>query len=77
MKTPKRIVSPKKLLHSKWTAVTPTNKEKHFMVVKLVLPENPDQAVVLITLEAVHSKRLQILPWQALNDEEAWLQGWQ
>lgn len=77
MKTPKRIVSPKKLLHSKWTAVTPTNKEKHFMVVKLVLPENPDQTVVLITLEAVHSKRLQILPWQALNDEETWLQGWQ
>ncbi|NLZ79547.1 MAG: TIGR02450 family Trp-rich protein, partial [Gammaproteobacteria bacterium] len=25
-------INPKKLLHSKWTAVSPVNKEKHFMV---------------------------------------------
>jgi hypothetical protein len=24
-------INPKKLLNSKWTAVTPVNKEKHFM----------------------------------------------
>ena len=31
--------SAKKLLLSKWTAVTPVNREKHFLVVKVVEPE--------------------------------------
>lgn len=77
MKIAKRIVSPKKLLNSKWTAVTPTNKEKHFVVIKLVLPAEPDQMVELVELEAIHSKRVQTLSWQSLNDEATWLQGWQ
>lgn len=77
MKKSKRITSPKKLLNSKWTAVKPTNKEKHFIVTKLVKPEIPDQAIEQIELEAVHSKRVQTLPWQTLNDESTWLQGWQ
>jgi hypothetical protein len=29
-------LSPKKLLHSKWTAVEPRNKEKHFLVTKVI-----------------------------------------
>lgn len=77
MKNPKRITNPKKLLNSKWTAVTPSNKEKHFIVTKLVQPESPDQAVELIELEAVYSKRVQTLAWQTLNDEATWQQGWQ
>lgn len=28
-------INPKKLLHSKWTAVKPENKEKHFMVTEM------------------------------------------
>ncbi len=76
MKSPKRITSPKKLLNSKWTAITPTDKEKHFMVTKLFKPENSDQAIELIALEAIHSKRVQTLPWQALNNASVWLQGW-
>lgn len=32
---PKTLQSnPKKLLNSKWTAVTPTHKENHFLVTK-------------------------------------------
>ncbi len=73
----KRLVNPKKLLNSKWTAVTPTNKEKHFMVIKLIAPDLSTTPVVHIMLEAVHSKRCQLLPWQQLNDESIWLQGWQ
>jgi tryptophan-rich hypothetical protein len=76
MKTPKRIVNPKKLLNSKWTAVTPSHKEKHFMVTKLIPPEDVDQAIKLIELEAVYSKRTQTLPWQQLNETSMWLQGW-
>ncbi len=76
MTSMKRIVNPKKLLNSKWTAATPTNKEKHFMVTKLVLPELATEQITLIELEAVHSKRKQIIAWQALNDSNIWLQGW-
>lgn len=76
MKPIKRIKSPKKLLHSKWTAVVPSNKEKHFMVTKLIFPDFESEPITLIELEAVHSKRSQQLPWQQLNDENVWLQGW-
>lgn len=72
----KRRISPKKLLNSKWTAVTPTNKEKHFMVIKLIMPDLANVPLEHIMLEAVHSKRCQIVPWQQLNDETLWLQGW-
>ena len=75
---PKYIqINPKKLLNSKWTAVTPTNKEKHFMVIKLITPDQPTMPIELVELEAVHSKRTQILAWRALTDTTKWLQGWQ
>jgi tryptophan-rich hypothetical protein len=76
MKPFKRIVNPKKLLHSKWTTVTPINKEKYFIVIKLVLADSSDQAIELIELEAVHSKQIKLLPWQQLNDVNILLQGW-
>ena len=76
MKSSKRIVNPKKLLNSKWTAVNPINKEKHFLVTKLIKPETIDQTIEFIELEAVFTKRSQILPWQQLNENELWLQGW-
>lgn len=76
MKSSKRIVNAKKLLNSKWTAFNPINKEKHFLVTKLITPEKIDQTIDFIELEAVFTKRCQILPWQELNDSELWLQGW-
>lgn len=76
MKSTKRIVNPKKLLNSKWTAVTPSNKEKHFIVTKLVAPAFDHQAIELIELEAVMTNRKQILKWQQLNETAKWLQGW-
>ena len=75
---PKSIqINPKKLLKSKWTAVTPTNKEKHFMVIKLIAPEQPTMPIEWVALEAVHSKSTQILAWRDLSDTANWLQGWQ
>lgn len=73
---PKNPLSPKKLLHSKWTAVAPRRREKHFMVVKLVEPESPEAPVEFVELEAVHSKRVQRLPWRELTDASRWRQGW-
>ncbi len=76
MKSPKHVVNPKKLLNSKWTAVTPTDKEKHFMVTKLVTPEDENQPIELIELEAIMTKRKQTLKWKLLNETDNWLQGW-
>jgi tryptophan-rich hypothetical protein len=69
-------VNPKKLLNSKWTAVTPTNKEKHFLVTKLIYPEQTDTPITYIELEAVHSTRTQVLLWRELTIKTIWLQGW-
>ena len=44
--TPSNALSPKKLLHTKWTAVAPRNKEKHFLVTKVIEPEPPGSPVV-------------------------------
>lgn len=70
-------LNPKKLLRSKWTAAIPQNKEKHFMVIKLITPVLPLTQIELIELEAVHSKRSFVLPWRELNDKNYWIQGWQ
>jgi tryptophan-rich hypothetical protein len=69
-------LSPKKLLHGKWTAVTPRRKEKHFLVTRVIEPEVEGGAVEFVELEAVHSKRVQRLPWRELADPSVWVQGW-
>ena len=37
----KNRLSPKKLLLTKWTAVKPRNREKHFVVTRVIEPEPP------------------------------------
>ncbi|MBU3636525.1 TIGR02450 family Trp-rich protein [Polynucleobacter sp. es-MAR-4] len=69
-------LNPKKLLLSKWTAVKPTHKRKHFLVSKVILPEPPEGAIEFIELEAVFDKSIQVIPWRDLKETEAWLQGW-
>ena len=69
-------LNPRKLLHSKWTAVNPRNKEKHFLVTGIVDPQPPGSPVVSIELEAVHSKRVQVIPWRELTDATQWRRGW-
>ena len=71
-----RRLSPKKLLLSKWTAVTPHHRERHFLVTKLVLPELPATRVEYVELEAVISRRVLTLPWRELTDTLQWHQGW-
>ena len=69
-------LNPKKLLHSKWTAVKPVNKEKHFIVTKLLLPEDPLATIEFVELEAVYSNRIQLIGWRELQDYQVWQQGW-
>ncbi len=72
----KPSLNPKKLLRSKWTAKIPQNKEKHFMVVSMVLPLPPLSQIEQVELQAVHSGRSFTLPWRHLTDNSLWLQGW-
>ena len=67
---------PKKLLLSKWTAVHPENKEKHFVVTGLVEPAQPGLPVELVDIEAVHSRATRRIAWRALRDAAQWRQGW-
>lgn len=67
-------INPKKLLNSKWTAVRPEKKEKHFIVSDIELDE--DGAVVSCCIEAVMSKRSTPIDWQDLKDENHWVHGW-
>ncbi|MEE2787254.1 MAG: TIGR02450 family Trp-rich protein [Myxococcota bacterium] len=62
-----------KLVLSKWTAVVPTQSEKHFIVTR-VIDEPPEPMQVV--LEAVHSKREFRYPWTDLKDDTRWCQGW-
>ena len=70
------LLNPKKLLLSKWTAVKPSHKRKHFLVSKVILPELPDAAIEFIELEAVFDKSTQVIPWRDLKKTDIWLQGW-
>lgn len=69
-------LSPNKLLHTKWTAVEPRNREKHFLVTKVIEPDPPGSPVVLVEIEAVHSKRARFIGWRELTDVERWRRGW-
>lgn len=69
-------LSPKKLLLSKWTAVQPLNREKHFVVVRVIEPEPPAVRIAQVELEAVHSRRVLQLHWRDLTDPRVWRQGW-
>lgn len=67
-------INPKKLLNSKWTAVTPTNREKHFIVSEIEFDE--DDVVVACCIEAVLSKRSIQINWHDLEDGSSWVHGW-
>jgi tryptophan-rich hypothetical protein len=67
-------INPRKLLQSKWTAVSPTNREKHFMVTRVNYAD--DGSVTECRLEAVHSGREELIDWQTLCVTDNWLQGW-
>ena len=69
-------LQPKKLLLTKWTAVKPIAKEKHFLVAKVILPELPSVAVEWVEMEAVYSKNITRINWQELRDDTIWRQGW-
>lgn len=68
-------INPKKLLNSKWTAVSPINKEKHFLITKVKF--NDEGLVIRCFIEAVMTKNTYNIDWRVLKDNSCWLIGWQ
>ena len=69
-------LSAKKLLSSKWTAVTPIDKEKHFVVTRVIQPQPRNAPIESVEIEAVYSKRVRMIPWRELQDTQYWKRGW-
>jgi tryptophan-rich hypothetical protein len=67
-------ISPKKLLNSKWTAVNPSRKEKHFLVTEVEF--NEDGAVINCLVEAVMTRRSFPISWRDLKNSGKWISGW-
>ena len=67
-------LNPKKLLNSKWTAITPSNKERHFLVTEVEYDDNG--VIVQCLLEAVISRRSMAIDWRVLGNKEEWIIGW-
>ena len=68
-------VNHRKLPNSKWTAVRPVNREKHFLVLDWVRDEDgipTDQ----IQIEAVLTNVVQHIHWRELEDGRHWRIGW-
>ncbi len=69
-------LNPKKLLLTKWTAVKPLARQKHYLVSRVIEPELPMDPVVSVEIEAVFSKATQVIAWRELQDDNIWRQGW-
>ena len=69
-------LNPKKLLLTKWTAVKPLAKQKHFLVSRVIQPDLPTDPIVSVEIEAVFSKAVQRIAWRELQDDSVWRQGW-
>jgi tryptophan-rich hypothetical protein len=67
-------INPNKLLLSKWTAVEPKQKERHFIVTKLICADNED--IIACQIEAVINNNCYEINWQTLKDSSCWLMGW-
>lgn len=68
-------VNRKKVPNSKWTAVNPVDREKHFVVLDWVRDDEgtPTDHVVI---EAVLTNRVCEIHWRELANPQTWRVGW-
>ena len=67
-------LNPKKLLNSKWTAIIPAQKQKHFIIVEVEYDD--DQNVTGCVIQAILTKHNTNIDWHDLKDSKQWKQGW-
>ncbi len=58
---------------SKWSAVQPRNREKHFVVTRVI---RSDPEAPRVELQAVLTKRRIEVPLERLLDPKGWKRGW-
>jgi tryptophan-rich hypothetical protein len=73
--TCKNPVNRKKMAGSKWTAVRPVNRQKHFIVLDWVRDEDGDPTDE-VEIEAILTRAVTVIPWRELEDRERWRIGW-
>ncbi|MBC3872215.1 TIGR02450 family Trp-rich protein [Undibacterium flavidum] len=69
-------LNPKKLLLTKWSAVEVIAKQKHFLVSRVVQPDDLNAPIIEIEIEAVYSGNKRVILWRELQDSSRWKQGW-
>jgi tryptophan-rich hypothetical protein len=73
--SPRNPVNLKKLPGSLWTAVRPSNREKHFIVIDWVRDEE-DRPTASLIIEAVLTRSTREICWRELSDSTVWRIGW-
>lgn len=68
-------INPRKLLNSKWTAVAPVARQRHFAVVKVEFDEAGEHVLECV-IEAVLTRQQQAIDWKELQDTDRWRFGW-
>lgn len=68
-------VNPAKLPGSKWTAVRPENREKHF-VVRNWVRDADGRPTDEVEIEAILTRVVRVLRWRELEDWDRWRIGW-
>jgi len=67
-------INPEKLMKSKWTAIDPVNRQRHFIVTDV--QRNDEGVVVSCELEAVLTRKAAQIDWHELKDASRWQMGW-
>ena len=75
MRRPRNPVNYKKLPGSKWTAVRPVERQKHFIVLDWVRDEE-GEPTEMIEIEAILTRAVRTLHWRDLENVEEWRVGW-
>jgi tryptophan-rich hypothetical protein len=68
-------VNLKKLPGSKWTAVRPVDREKHFLVLDWVRDDDGEPTGEIL-IEAILTNVVRTIPWRELEDRDRWRIGW-
>ena len=67
-------INPDKLLNSKWTAVQPVNRQRHFIITSVI--KSDDGLVTGCEIEAVLTHKVSEIDWRELKDSDRWVMGW-
>ena len=67
-------INPEKLLRSKWTALSPSRRQRHFIVTDLFRDEQ--DRIAACEIEAVINREASLINWRDLKDDSRWVMGW-